>query len=336
VVRQERFGTRAAAGCLAAAALIMAGCSSSGGPTGGSRAPDTPAAALARLPSTGWDSGYVEFGDVAKVSGLNGAAGSGPLTTYLGVGESGLDGLGPDAGSTLGFDPLHATAAVTVGQPPHQVTVLYGSFDATAIGVRLKAHGFKQESSSDGAALWVYGSGAADQGPNPAELALLNVLDVSAGRLEFAQDTADLAALDASDRSPLSANAVLAALANCLGPAQAAMIGPSSPAPGSATVGIGLLATSAQDASEEVCVSAKDSATATSIGADWTRQITSGRSQRMAEPWSKLLVDPAASVVSDSPAVVRLTAKPAPGSRVGTLLQSYLAPQVDFDALISQ
>jgi hypothetical protein len=336
----------------AAAVLALAGCSSGGsnggdggdggsnggrlgGPSPAGGVPTTFSVALAATPATGWDDTYVEFGAVSHVVSLNGSPGSGPLLAYVGMGESPLAESGNRSADVLGFDPLTVTAAVTVGQPPKQATAVYGAFDVSAVGKKLTAAGFKQKGSAAGGTVW--GLAADDQVDldNPLGDPQLDDVLVTAGRIVLGPSATDVEALAAAGGSTLASNAKLSALASCLGAAYAGMISPASPAIGSTPVGVGVVGDSGQDASEEICVSAEDSATANAIGAHWTRQITSGRSQQQDEPWSKLLTDPRASVVSSSPTVVRLTAKPAAGARAGTLLEALYAPQTDFSNLIS-
>ena len=132
----------------------------------------------------------------------------------------------------------------------------------------------------------------------------------------------------------LSTHAELAAIAGCLGSAQAAEIGPSSSASGSPMVGIGLLAGSAADASEELCVAAQSATAATAIESHWIEQIQHGHSESINAAWSTLLTDPQATTASTSPAVARLTAKPV-GAKVGALLQAYYSASTDFSTLIT-
>jgi len=342
-MRHGRFDKAITAIVLVAMPAVLAGCSASGGGSGSSTgnpttgsAPTTVSAALAELPVTSWDSGSLEFGDVAQVGVLNGGADvSGPLTTYIGMGESPLAPYEQQDVGVLGFDPLKVTTAVTFGQLPHQTTVLYGSFNAVSIGKKLAAAGFKDKGTADGGALWAIGDNDQTTMTNPAGDPQLNVLDVSADRIVFGGSTIEVEALAASASTPLSTRAGLAAIANCLGSARSAVIGPASLASGAPMIGIGLLADTAADASEEVCVSAQSTTAATAIESHWIQQIQNGRSQAVDAAWSTLFVDPQATTVSNSPAVARLTAKPAAGAKVGTLLEAYYGPSTDFRSLIT-
>ena len=100
-------------------------------------------------------------------------------------------------------------------------------------------------------------------------------------------------------------------------------------------VGIGLLAGSAADASEELCVAAQSATAATAIESHWIQQIQHGHSELLNAAWSTLLTDPQATTASTSPAVARLTAKPAAGARVGALLRAYYSASTDFSSLIT-
>jgi hypothetical protein len=349
-------GRGAVAVVTALAALLLAGCSSggsSGGANGGADGrfgeptgagvPTTFSAALAALPSTSWDGGYVEFGDVAHVNALSGPAGSGPLSEYYGIGESSLAGFAEQDLGALGFDPLKAAAAVTVGQLPNQVTVLYGSFDASAVDSKLSAAHFKNKGTAGGGTVWALGADNQQNLQNPTGNPLANDIDVTAARIAIGPSATDVDALAAPSGAMLSSNSAINALASCLDGASAGIIsqpssgtiGQPTSTPDSRPIGIGLVAPSAQSAGEEICASAADSATATAIGANFTKQIETGTSRRLNEPWSKVLVDPQASVVSSSPAVVRLTTRPGSGSHIGVLLESLFAAESDLSTLIS-
>jgi hypothetical protein len=337
-------GRLGVAGCLAAAtALLVAGCSSSGGSSSGSASgsgtPSTFAAALAEIPSTGWDGAYFEFGDVADVTQLNNASsGKSALSTYTTVGESQLFASAPAVQGELGFNPLTVTSAVTVGdQLPQTATVLFGSFNASTVGTKLAALGFKQHGSADGGTLWELGTGQSGAN-NPTETATINVLDVSADRIVLGDSAADVEAVAASGGKSLATDATLAAVASCLGSAKGGLIGsePVGDAKSPTYVGIGLLADSPGDASEELCVTASSSSQASSIEANWKQQIEHGTSASLKEPWSKLFTDPQATTVGSTPIVVRLTAGRAPGARIGTLVEAYEEPYTDFSDLTDQ
>jgi hypothetical protein len=124
----------------------------------------------------------------------------------------------------------------------------------------------------------------------------------------------------------LSTDGTLAALADCLGSVKAAEIEMTAPTPSQSTqtVAIGLLADSARNAREELCVPAGGSNDANAIASNWTKQIETGRSTSLNEPWSDLLTNPTSVILSGSPTVVRLTAQPVAGTRVGILLQAFL------------
>jgi hypothetical protein len=342
MVRRRSFGRPGAryAAAAAAAALLLAGCSGnsggSGGGSAGGGAPGTVSAALSLLPSTSWDAGYLEFGQVTAVLGLNGGSlGTGPAQAYLGLGEGSIADAGAQA-SVLGFDPDKASAAVTVGLPPAQATAIYGSFDASAVGRKLTGAGFKQKGTAGGGTIYALAADNEINANNPTGDPQFNVVDVGSSRIVYGGSSANVDALaEFGGGTSLSSNSQVNALASCLGDAKAALIGQSSRSAGSPLVGIGLTGSSGSDAGEEICVQAKDSATASAIGAAFALKVRTGRSIRADEAWSSLLIDPQASVVSSSPAVVRLTAKPASGQEAGILLRTYIDAPTDLSALIT-
>ncbi|MBR7836119.1 hypothetical protein KDL01_22775 [Actinospica durhamensis] len=337
---------------LLAGALALTACSSStsGGGGGGSGLPGlglgggpptTVAGLLDALTRTSWDGAYVEFGDVAKVAALNGGISEkGPVAAYVGIGEGGFADEVDPSGSTIGFAPLGVSAAFTVGNLPHQVTVVYGSFDAASIGAKLGKEGFKQRGTPDGGTLWGYGTDGQTSMNNPTGVPNLSEFLVSSSRIALGDASDDVEAVAGPVRAPLSSVAGLKAVAQCLGPALAAVITPrtlsANPSPDTPMLGIGLLADTASDASEEVCVTASSASSASAIAAKWTSAVTTGRSTRLAEPFSELLTDPQATILGalDGVMTVRLTAKPAAGSRVGTVLTTFYSASVDLDALI--
>jgi hypothetical protein len=332
---------------LAAAAVLLSACSSSpatvgglGGGSGGGSAPTTVAQALAQVPATAGDSSYVEFGEVAKVAGLDGGASAGgPLHAYEGYGESGLVDEMSQPSAVLGFDPFKVTAALTVGSQPQQATILYGAFDPASIGAVLGKEGFAKHGTADGGTVWTYADNDQMSEHNPTGVPNLNVVLVSANRIVIGGSSAHVEAVAASSGGSLDSSAGLGAVAACLGPALAGVIGPQSAtgAGNAPLLGIGLLGSSAQDASEELCVTVSSAAAASAVSAKWTSLIGSGTSKRLDEPWSALLVDPQASTLSpvDGVTMVRLTAKPASGQHVGVLLEDYYSATDDIASLIN-
>jgi hypothetical protein len=254
-------------------------------------------------------------------------------------GESPLVESGQEAIDTLGFNPLAATSAVTVGNPPHSVTVVYGSFDTSAIGKRLSASGFKQHGSADGGTLWAIGDDDKTDPQNPTGDPLLNVIDVAGNRIVFGGSTAEVEQIAASGANSLARNPTLAVLSDCLGSAKAGLIGPESfsSSQDSTYLGIGLDVDSVQNPGEVLCVTAANSSAASGIAANWTQQIEHGRSERVNEPWSELLTDPQATVMSGPPPiVVRLTARAASGAHLGVLLEEYESATTDMSTLIKR
>ena len=340
--RRRRRSGAVGAGCLVAAtALLLAGCSSAGGSGSGgldSAMPSTFATALAEIPSTSWDGSYFEFGDISQVNQLNKAASGSALFAYTTVGASQLNESGQAMDGSLGFDLLNVPTAVTVGQLPHSAMVLYGSFNPSTVGTKLAALGFKNHGSADGGTLWAISDNDKVDMQNPTGDDSLNVLDVSSGRIVLGGSTAEVEAIAAPATTSLATSSKLAAIANCLGSAKAGLIGPAyaTETQDSTYVGIGLVASSGTAASEELCVTASSTSAASAIEANWTQRIEHGNVVSLKEPWSKLLTNPQATVTSSSPIVVRLSAQPAAGAKVGVLINDYESPYVDFSNLINQ
>lgn len=334
-----------AAAAAAAAALLLAACSSgqSGGGSGGlfggggGGVPTTIAQALALLPATSWDTGYAEFGDVGKLTDLDGGeSANGRLLTYVGLGESSFAAEIPPTSSPIGFDPLAVTAAVSVGQEPHQITVDYDDFDAAMVGSKLSSEGFKKGGTADGGTLWSIGDNDEANPDNPTGIPNINVLLVSSSRVALGGSSADVKAIAGPVATSLASGA-MGAVADCLGPALAALIGPrTSVAANPSLLGIGLLAPSVADAREELCVEVSSAAQGAAVAAKWKTQIGTGLSERIKAPWSTLLTDPQATVLGavNGVTTVQLTARPASGARLGAVLQSYFSASVDMDGLI--
>ena len=347
VRRGRRLGVAGVASCLVAATtFLVAGCGASCGdpcdpgrePQPGSDIPVTVAAALDVMPQTSWDTAYFEFGEVSRVQQLANASAK-EFAAYTMVGESPLIESGQAATDTLGFNPDTVTTAVTVGLPPHSATLLYGSFDVAEVGKKLSAAGFKQHGAAGGGTLWAIADNDQINIQNPTMDAQLNVLDVSGDRIVFGGSTAEVEAVAKPAPTDLAGNASLAGLAECLGAAKAAVIGPELPVVNqnpSTYIGIGLDANSAQDAGEVLCVTAASSSAASSIAASWTRQIQQGRSEHLNQPWSTVFTDPQPSISGSSPIVVRLTAQRASGAPAGVLLEDYYSATTDISSLIGR
>ncbi len=344
----RRLGLAGAASCLVAAmTFLVAGCGgvSCGDPCDpgqepqpGSDIPVTVAAALDVAPLTGWDTAYIEFGEVSRVQQLANASAK-EFAAYTMVGESPLIESGQAATDTLGFNPDIVTTAVTLGLAPHSATLLYGSFDVSEVGKKLAAAGFKQQGPADGGTLWAIADNDKIDLQNPTMDAELNVLDVSGDRIVFGGSTAEVEAVARPALTDLARNASLDGLAGCLGGAKAAVIGPALATVSqnlSTYIGIGLDANSAQAASDVLCVTATISSAASSIAAHWTQQNQHGKSEHLNEPWSAVFTDPQSSISGSSPIVVRLTAQRASGAPAGVLLEDYYSATTDISSLIGR
>lgn len=351
-----RFGIPAAlVAVLVLAVGSAAGCSSSGssggGGTGGGGTGSGGSGALkdtlknihGSVPSAG----SFEYGDTARVVKLNGGADpatNGPYTMLLGFGSAQLAEWDTALPPLTGFDPLTATRAISVGNPPNGVSVLYGSFDPAAVGAKLAAWGYHKEDRGDGVTAWVFQDDhkidlskvdpATDIGPGMG--GWLNVVWVSKSRIAYGRATSDLTAALTGSAKPLSDDATVGALADCLGsPLAAEMIkDPKLAQSGVASaVAFGVVGTGAADLREEICATAPDDAGARALAAAFTKAVGSGFDHRTNQPWSALLSDPQPAVLGGPAHVVRLTAKPV-GPRVQLIFD--LAAQEDYLPLLGQ
>lgn len=324
------------------AVLLLAACSSShsggsrgsaapgsaGGSAGGSSGgvPTNIAQALAQVPSTDWDTAYIEFSRPKTILHLDGGKpGSGPLSDYGNFGEEYFESTTEDSAQVLGFDPLAADAALTVGAPGKQAAIVYGTFDASSVGSVLGKEGFKSQGTADGAAVWAIGDNNQMNENNPTGVPNLNVMLVSPSRIVLGGAAADAKTIASSSGTSISGTATLGALAGCLGPAPAALIGPESNLPKAPMLGIGVLADSGTDASEELCVAVPDASAGSALAAHVKSVIATGRSRGRGEPWSKVMIDPRTTVLPpvDGVTTVRLTVRPGPDGQLGALLSLY-------------
>jgi hypothetical protein len=325
----RKFGTTArvlVGAALVTAILAAAACSSggttgkpaAGGRTGGTGS--TIAAAIDRFGEPATGPVYLEFGDMAGQRELAGGdPRGGTFTGIAGFGASIVAETPYPVIDKTGVDPFAATTAVTVDLPPKGVTVLDGSFDARAIGIKLAALGYHPVDRGSGQTDWVIRDNRQvdtnDTGPL-AHMGLgddLNVVRVSASRIAYGGATADIDAV-LGKSTPVSADATVAALAQCLGsPAAAAIaVGTAAPLP----LGVGVVATSAADAQEVLCVAASDDNAAKALAAAWPQRIQTAN-QISGEPFSKVLSAPGAALLGGPAHVVRLTAH---ATHIGYLL----------------
>lgn len=343
---KKNLSTFRQAGVACLTLVLAAGCGGSGGSGGsgtggtdtadqGQGSPTTISAALTGFPATAATKGYLVFGDLAQLASLNGgAAATGQFSDLVGTGADSIAPFESTFPGQTGIDPDAATAGVELGNPPDQAGVLYGTFDPTTIGKKLQGLGYTQHTGADGATRWILkdddqidpAGGLGENGP----LALFNVVDVSATRIVYGGSSATVGSVADPGTNPLSADPTTAGLASCLGQAKAAMIAPTSE--GSTPVGIGVLATSAQDVTEETCVPTSSAVAASALAAGWATRIGTGISVKSDEPWSALFADPQSTVIGGPANVVRLTVHPGPSGKPGSLFQAFMAD--DLSALI--
>ena len=336
---------------IAAMAITAAGCASRTGSTqssaetvttknAGTAAPDTVTQALATLPSTSWNDGFVAFGQSARITASDNATANpanGPFSALLPL----TDGLvvAPNSqletqqSALLGFDPQQATYAVTMGAAPQSVTVLYGSFTVSTIETKLTAAGYTRHSATDGDTLWGYGTAPADATtyPQDGDVTVPYVIDVSASRITIGYTASDVEAITTAGGTTLASTNGLGDLATCLGSPTAGMIGtlPQSPRPANPLpAGIGITTLAASSPSVELCVTAPSAASAQAMETRWTTQARTGKDPNSGLPWTKIFTDPQASITAQAQHVVRFTANLTTAEYAAAFLDRYFAGEI--------
>ncbi|MEY9862651.1 hypothetical protein ABH935_008299 [Catenulispora sp. GAS73] len=315
---------------MSAAVLLaaVAGCSSSGvvgqESSGGGALTDE----LKQFHDTAVTGGWVDFGQPAPITALmSGAPGAAHALQDIRVrGSSVLAAAGPaPLAALVGFDPFGVNRAVDVGRPPHTVGVLDGTFDPAAIGAKLAAAGLSGKDLGGGQTEWDVpaGSAFAQQLSKEGVDGALSVLRVSATRIVYGWDDADLQAALPVRSVSLAADPLVSGLADCLGDATAAEIFTGAGSVATNGFAVGVRIASATDITEVLCVAARDDATAQTYATTMTSTIATGiRPLSNHEPWSKALTAPAATVVGGANHLVRLTAKASDPAHADVLFQA--------------
>lgn len=274
--------------------------------------------ALSQVKDTHLTQDWIEFGDVAGVrSQSTGGTGSqrDPLLGYGAPKLADAAALLPDL---TGIDPFAARTALTLGYPPDQVGVLYGTFNSKEIGSKLRKLGYAEHALAGGETTWIIRDHHQIDEKDPlAQLGILtalNVVRVSPERIVYAGATADIDKT-LSGAKPLADNEEVGGIADCLGKVKAAQIGFDVNV-SNTPLGVGVLESSGTDTTEIACVTTKSQDAAQALASAWPGRVRSTRSAMSNEPWSKLLTHPQAEVVGGASHIVRLTARPTGSPRV--------------------
>jgi hypothetical protein len=346
---RNRFGRPAGVlSALLLAAVSAAACSSAKSTgAGGGGASGSVKDLLAHIQDTPQTSKYLEFGNTAQVTKLNGGTGpasSGPFSRLIGRGAPNISSYSQVIVAPTGIDPNSATSAVSVGAPPNSVEVLYGSFDADAIGAKLAAWGYRKQDRGGGVTAWVWSDDHKfdlskldpNTGIGPGMTGgWLDVAWVSKTRIAYGRATSDLAAALPEQSKPLSGDPVVGPLADCLGSALAgAMVTDQAEIkdPSVSAMAIGVTATSAADVRQEFCVSAPDDASVQTFAAAFTKEIESGEDFVNNVQWSTELSNPKADLLGGPQHVVRLSATPVDPAQSGLVFD--LVDRDDYKTLL--
>lgn len=344
------MGIRVAAAVTALALAVgsAAACSSSGSTGGGGGGGGSGAFkdVLKNIHTAAQTSGYIEYGDTAELTRLNGGAGAaanGPFGRLLGTGGDELAQYQQLLPPLTGFDPATATSAISVGHPPNTASVIYGSFDPKAVGAKLAAWGYHSQDRGDGVTAWIFQDDHKidlsrldpSTGIGPGMGGWLNVVWVSKSSIAYGRATSDLAAALPAQSKPLSGDPMVSSLADCLGPTVVALVitDPQQIATsGISAIAFGVTATGTSDIREEICAAAPDAAGAQAFATGFTKAVAGGKDIYTDQPWANLLSDPQTKVIGGAQHVVRLSAKPTDPK--GASLVVNLVEQNDFAGLL--
>ncbi|WP_157436300.1 hypothetical protein [Actinospica robiniae] len=337
------------AGCTAAALTLAGACASSTGPTkanssdtlgsSGAAGSITIAQALSSIPDTGWDEGLIAFGATVRMTALDGSNDPGPYSTVYGLVDELIPLYGgpqgePQEVATLGFDPQKAPFTVTVmggSRSVSSATTLFGSFDMTTIAAKLAATGFTRTGSSSGATTWAYkSSGNGLEFPMTADNdSVPGAISISPSRLVFSPTASPVSSISASATKPLIQNPTVDALATCLGPATAGLVGrlyQQPNVPGATHAALGITAGSGSTTTVEVCVAADSPSVAQGMKTRWITGVRTGKDSESASPWSSMLTNPQAA--DEGTSVVRLSAELTSKVTPSLILDQYLSGRI--------
>lgn len=302
-----------------AAAVLLAGCSSSSHHSSTARTPLRDA--LNRIPANDNTRAWVEFGRPKALLAANGGSPARvPYGNAFGYGMSDLAGYATLLPPLVGFDPSTADVAVSAGRPPTHAGWLIGGVDAAKVEQALTKLGAKK----DGATLRLAPDNQISlDGPLSSRLQapaiMLNVVSTGDGSLRYGPSTASLDLVGTSKEPTLGSDDTVTAVADCLGDPLAAILTdqPSAKSTTHREIGIGVSGTSSADAAEQLCVATGSSDAAAAMKTRLQNELMSGRSQRTGSPWSDLLTGVSVEVLAGN--VVRATAHPPQGRSAGTL-----------------
>ena len=304
----------------------VGGCSS-GGASGG----DSLDAALAHIADTAATRSQIAYDNTAELvklsgSGLGAIKGFGVLR---GWGAPSLGGfLGVLTGDT-GVSLLKEDYSITGGNPPQAVTLVSGGQSGSLVTSHLTKLGWKQNGGM------LVGPPFTDGGSQKAgQYALpMHVVKTTGSDVTFGGSGANLSQVGTPHGSTLASNAVIKALASCLGDVVAAQIGVGGDLGGGhpVAVAVGIRTPSSNSATPRAvaCVAWSSQAGATKYTAQARKALSSGLSVATNQPFSALLSHPSVTDIGGSQHVVEWQADTS--SRADLIFQMY--EQMDLPAL---
>ncbi|MEY9859301.1 hypothetical protein ABH935_004929 [Catenulispora sp. GAS73] len=265
---------------------------SAGGSGGSGSFKDT----LKNIHATAQTSGFIEYRDSALLTKINKGKDvwTSPFSLLYNHGEGPFLQYGGELPPLTGFDAQQATSAISVGNPPNTVGVLYGSFDTSTIGTKLAAWGYTKQDRGGGVTAWIFKDDNQADTSQPDTMNVgpgmggrLNVIWVSKSSIAYGYMTSDLASALPAQSKPLSQDAMVGPLTDCLGSTLIAYVITDQ---------------------KVICVAAPTTAGAQALAAGFMKSVGSGRDPEGDKPWSSEVSDAQTKVLGGPTHVVQLTA----------------------------
>jgi hypothetical protein len=304
-------------------ACALAGCSGgSGQGRSGGTGLDAALANVANTPVTRAQVAYDDTAALVKLSGASPGTVQG-FAVLRGWGASSLMGLAVQLSGDTGINALNQDYAISAGNPPQTVTLLYGGQSASLVTSRLGKLGWKQ-----GNGVLVGPSALGGGSAASAQYALqMHVVRADGSDVRLGQSGASSGQLGSPSGSTLASDPLISALAGCLGDVVAAQVqvggqlGGRKPA--AVALGVRTPASNAATPHAVVCVAWSSQSGATQYTADARKALSSGTSSATNQPYADLLSHGSVTSIGGSQNVVQWQADTP--RRADQIFQMYLS-----------
>ncbi|WP_129667891.1 hypothetical protein [Phytoactinopolyspora endophytica] len=289
---------------LAVAALAVAAC---GGDDGGSGSDGTALRqALARLEATSATSQHISFGDAARIDEASGGTFKGTWGSLTGWGADQLYPYREQLPDVLGIDLVASESLISVGQPPHVVSLIEGGQDADEITAAATASGWSGDPVL-----------TLEMDPSqPVSVSAPNVQPVGSDAVVGGQ-SADLSVVDSGETS-LADAPVIGELADCLGDVVAAQFIQADPYP----TGLGVRPDE-DDPDTPVsvlCTMTTSVSDGERLAAEMDEAVTSGESALVSRPYADYFTNPDVEIL-EGEHIVRMEVTHTPDASAITIFQ---------------